>query len=596
MLRHSIAIVALTLATGQAFAQCDSQKLLASERSASDSSGWSLATDGDWTLMGSPFRSISGLSSAGKVFIFQRNQSTGVWSQVNMLQAPTPAANARFGYAMAYDLPVAVIGAPNAGAGSVSIVEHIGNIWGQPVQINGGTAGDQFGAAVDISDQYVIVGAPRRETSYLGEIKSDAGVAYIYERVSNQWVLKNMIFNTLSTVASNDFLGTAVAIHGNTAVAGAPGMTVDTTDSGAAFVATRNASGFWNVTHGLEASDQQTGAEFGAALAADAGIIAVGAPRYDANGLTDKGAVYIFRSLNNTWVQTQKLMATDATASAFFGTTINISGGRLAITAPGAKKSYIFHQNAQGEFQQQYRFTDPDGFEGDSFGRSAVIATGNTMLVGDPGDDSNNITNGGAAYRFAIPTNLSDSCDGAIQVTPGATYTGCNWAMTLDGSASCGNAAPSGPDVWYSLTPASSGTVTLRTQGSTIDTVLSVHSGCPGTALNDLGCNDDANGSVLWSQLSVNVITGQNYRIRLAGYNGNVGNFTLEVGPVVAACYANCDQSTAAPVLNVGDFTCFLQRFAAGEPYANCDQSTSAPVLNVGDFTCFLQRFAAGCN
>jgi hypothetical protein len=61
------------------------------------------------------------------------------------------------------------------------------------------------------------------------------------------------------------------------------------------------------------------------------------------------------------------------------------------------------------------------------------------------------------------------------------------------------------------------------------------------------------------------------------------------------ACYANCDASTTAPVLNVGDFTCFLQRFAAGDSYANCDASTTPPILNVGDFTCFLQRFAAGC-
>ncbi len=62
-----------------------------------------------------------------------------------------------------------------------------------------------------------------------------------------------------------------------------------------------------------------------------------------------------------------------------------------------------------------------------------------------------------------------------------------------------------------------------------------------------------------------------------------------------AACYANCDESTTTPVLNVADFTCYLQRFAAGEPYANCDASTAPPVLNVADFTCFLQRFAAGC-
>ena len=60
-------------------------------------------------------------------------------------------------------------------------------------------------------------------------------------------------------------------------------------------------------------------------------------------------------------------------------------------------------------------------------------------------------------------------------------------------------------------------------------------------------------------------------------------------------CTANCDQSTSPPVLNVADFTCFLQRFAAGDVYANCDNSTQLPTLNVADFTCFLQSFAAGC-
>jgi hypothetical protein len=60
-------------------------------------------------------------------------------------------------------------------------------------------------------------------------------------------------------------------------------------------------------------------------------------------------------------------------------------------------------------------------------------------------------------------------------------------------------------------------------------------------------------------------------------------------------CNANCDESTVAPALNVADFTCFLQRFAAGDPYANCDRSTTPPVLNVADFTCFLQAYAAGC-
>jgi hypothetical protein len=41
---------------------------------------------------------------------------------------------------------------------------------------------------------------------------------------------------------------------------------------------------------------------------------------------------------------------------------------------------------------------------------------------------------------------------------------------------------------------------------------------------------------------------------------------------------------------------CFLQSYAARDPYANCDGSTTPPVLNAGDFVCFLQKFRAGCS
>jgi hypothetical protein len=65
-------------------------------------------------------------------------------------------------------------------------------------------------------------------------------------------------------------------------------------------------------------------------------------------------------------------------------------------------------------------------------------------------------------------------------------------------------------------------------------------------------------------------------------------------GPV--PCYANCDASTVAPILNVSDFICFQTKFAANDPYANCDNSTVAPVLNVSDFICFQTKFSAGCS
>ncbi len=66
--------------------------------------------------------------------------------------------------------------------------------------------------------------------------------------------------------------------------------------------------------------------------------------------------------------------------------------------------------------------------------------------------------------------------------------------------------------------------------------------------------------------------------------------------PTAAACYANCDNSTAAPILNANDFQCFLNQFASSDPRANCDGSTAVPTLNANDFQCFLNAFASGCS
>jgi trimeric autotransporter adhesin len=81
----------------------------------------------------------------------------------------------------------------------------------------------------------------------------------------------------------------------------------------------------------------------------------------------------------------------------------------------------------------------------------------------------------------------------------------------------------------------------------------------------------------------------------------NFGSFYCAPFP---PCYANCDASTMIPLLNIDDFTCFINEFAAAQAlpheqqvghYTNCDGSTAAPVLNVDDFTCFINAYAAGC-
>jgi len=93
----------------------------------------------------------------------------------------------------------------------------------------------------------------------------------------------------------------------------------------------------------------------------------------------------------------------------------------------------------------------------------------------------------------------------------------------------------------------------------------------------------------------VNPATGQQ---TLVG-NSNAGSGLL--GLIAApsstpSCYANCDGSTVAPVLNVSDFICFQTKYAAGDTYANCDGSTVPPILNVSDFICFQTKYSAGCS
>ncbi len=85
----------------------------------------------------------------------------------------------------------------------------------------------------------------------------------------------------------------------------------------------------------------------------------------------------------------------------------------------------------------------------------------------------------------------------------------------------------------------------------------------------------------------------------IAVTNQDSGSTTVLINagtPPGDGCYANCDNSSTPPVLNVNDFGCFLNHFAIGDSYANCDHSTLPPVLNVTDFNCFLNKFAAGCS
>jgi Metallo-peptidase family M12B Reprolysin-like len=74
----------------------------------------------------------------------------------------------------------------------------------------------------------------------------------------------------------------------------------------------------------------------------------------------------------------------------------------------------------------------------------------------------------------------------------------------------------------------------------------------------------------------------------------DISNRNFSVKP--SACYADCDQSTGAGVLDIFDFLCFQNSFVAGMSYAcDCDTTTGPLVCDIFDFLCFQDAFVAGC-
>jgi thiol-disulfide isomerase/thioredoxin len=94
-----------------------------------------------------------------------------------------------------------------------------------------------------------------------------------------------------------------------------------------------------------------------------------------------------------------------------------------------------------------------------------------------------------------------------------------------------------GASVWWSWRAPCVGTVTIRTAGSSFDTLLGVYAGSSVSALTEAASNDDENsgGGIYTSKVVFDVVSNQTYQIAVDGYNGASGNVQLSVqlGPLV---------------------------------------------------------------
>ena len=240
----------------------------------------------------------------------------------------------------------AIVGSHNAGAGSVYFyVRHedrSGRIqWRlqERVVANDGRTDDAFGYAVALDEDVAVVGAPGDDRG--------KGAAYVFMRVFQdervQWIQQEKL--TAHDGVAGDEFGSAVAIDGATIAVGAyledPGTTPN---AGAVYVFTRSGDA-WSQEAKLTAvyeggSDKGSGDNFGHSVAVTGNTLAVSAPRDEPRGVYRAGSVYRFTRQGTRWTWQEKIIADDRWSDDRFGEKVSIigencNGGNCCIPVDG---------------------------------------------------------------------------------------------------------------------------------------------------------------------------------------------------------------------------------------------------------------------
>lgn len=472
------------------------------------------------------------------------------WGELSHIDKPADAFHTDlFGYSVGYADPYLIVGCPGhlTNSGRAYIYERFGPTWTLKATMNAAEPAQRMGEAVAIDGTYAIVGAPNTDydgNPSPGANNPDAGAAFIFSRnADGTWAHIHTMFN-IDFVGSYSHanMGAAVALKGTLAVAGVPEGTTATNPNfhGWIQVSRRSAQGVWSAegSNWIMPTNPRIGANFGKAVATDGTRIIVGAPGYplsiaehgDSVDAGSAGAAYIMKLQDGAWVVEDQIMSPTPVALGQFGSSVAIDGSRAIVGAVGEKQAYAFRRLTSGQWVLDRAYGDEDAKATGGFGASVALS-GTHVFIGDTDDDHTSLTDAGAVYIKPMPAGYSDSCEGAIAIEAG-NHGGCTSEATVDGASNCGQSVfPAGPDVWYSWTPKCSGNCIIDTLGSSYDTILSIHSGCPQPGnTGTLVCNDDGDGIFgNRSMVTFNYAADTTYLIRISGYNGNAGDFVLRL-------------------------------------------------------------------
>jgi len=338
-----------------------------------------------------------------------------VWFEEDKFWASDFTADQNFGAAVDMDGDVVIVGAPiinGQGNGAAYIYERSGSLWIQVGKLtpSDGFWGDRFGESVAIQGDVAFVGAP---TSYAVGGK---GAAYVFHKPAGGW--KNMtqtVKLTAADAAPSDYFGSAIDLDGAVAVIGMVGddNPYGNFSCGAAYIFVRESGSWWEKSK-LIASDRTDGDSLGCSAAISGDYVIVGSDTDSDMGNT-AGSAYIYEKPTGGWHSINPLTETIEIFSGFptawdrFGCSVAIEGGRVVVGSQeddvsnwSTGSAYVFERES-GTWKRKARLIAYDLPNAFDFGCSVALS-GDWVIVGAKSSDAlKNDT--GAAYFFEKPSS-----------------------------------------------------------------------------------------------------------------------------------------------------------------------------------------------
>jgi hypothetical protein len=378
-----------------------STKILASDGQEMDQFGFSIATSGDFAIVGAPEEDEKG-NNAGAVYLYE--QLNNQWTESDKIVAPDGAAEDYFGRSVDMLGDLAIVGASSDDLiGSAYIYRFSGNSWNleQKITPNDGSTGYRFGNSVAISGDIAAVGAWG---------SGDIGAVYIFTYQSGNWTQTDKIIPTDG--GDGDRFGWSIDLYGNYLIAGSPFDDDKGDESGSAYIY-RNDNG-WTLDKKINANDGDPDDRFGFSVSIGYQNAVVGAYKDEGiNGNLEAGSAYVFfKSISVNWEQTAKLWAQDALDFQWFGSSVAVSGDYIIVGAEQdcemdqwSGAAYVFRNEGNNWLRQNKLFAD-DGEKYDRFGQS-VYLFGETAIISATGSAGNGASSG-SAYIFKSIVNTSN--------------------------------------------------------------------------------------------------------------------------------------------------------------------------------------------